>query len=1271
MSHVQYLHHLTHIHRLTRPIHFGTQAGSSIATHVGIIQSLPPPMAMAFWGPGFKNTLFAQGYMKRNGLLVIDDPLRPTTHSIITANINGRTTTIDNPQLNSINLLDIGPHLLPSPTTRSSPAALSTPATRDPSAPPRRLTIADTNRLNAAEALHIQYHHVSDAYLADAIRFGAITTIVTPLDIHENRAFRGPCPSCLNAKLKELPHPPSDRPKPQWPGQQLTLDVHQLEHKSAGGNTSSIRCLDALTNQFHVQGAKSKSNRDILAAIIYIIAIGYNKHGHVVETIFTDSEAVLRSLRAILGLMGITLILAVPLDHARLFERHNQTIVYRARATLSGLDYILPPKYEFQLIADVAHATNCVPNKQGDKLCPHQMVTGKPPLPILGTFGAVYIIASSVDQRKVIATNTKMLLKSVDKGVIGVCLGHDPLWPDGPQFLLANGQVVTRRIQSPALAIIPFGFTPKTRQYAPLPTHAPPAPAIPSPPVDDTPISSAPTSPAATTPPPTSNSVIQPGDSAIILKALENIRPTSSVPPDQPSRIRDFAHTRKPHVNPFDILKDTLDDDDESAAGSDDVEAAAAPQQAPDDTPPPPSPAPPIQPPIPPPVPPPIQPPIQPQPTRPPPGFTKQRNPQPPPSPHQTRSRRLLNLVGAVLCAVTLATSTATSMNAVQRKAHLKSATMSTARAHLRSVAPAGVNNRVSRSDPDFSDLDYELNPPFARPDEISLTAARTIVDSPTADPILRERLQTAIDHEMHKTGNKYNTFRPITASNPIERDAIRITSLMFIKFKRDGRITARLAGCGNQQPANSYGDISASTSDHITWKCTLAAYYAEAQYTNSVDRLIHKDFDVPGAFLNERLPRSATGGKQIIMRLPKNLPHPLAGQWVEVIGALYGLKQSNHLFEVGFAKTMASIGFYPPVAPDHPLSTPLDVSVYHRQDPTDPTSKVTVVMHVDDGQIFGTHQPYVDILKTTLEERYGPLTWNDVSTQHTGTQITRHHNGAVSLHMTDHIVKTLHKLGMDNVDGALTPSSPTLFHSTSTVPTDIKPYQRIVGDLIHISRDRLDITKEVQDSSRHSQSPTIQHLRQVVRILRYLKTYPATAATFFTKEGPILCGHVDTAFANQDDGTSTTGANISIGSQSAPFFSKSYPQDEPAIDPCTSEYYGLTPITRLLLRFRHYLAAIGFPQRNPTPIYVDNLPAIKLALAVGVPRKSRYIHARHHFIKYCIANHLICLVHRNTNIHSVDIHTKPHGPTSHHYLTALLMNSFSVPTTTTPHVVT
>ena len=72
----------------------------------------------------------------------------------------------------------------------------------------------------------------------------------------------------------------------------------------------------------------------------------------------------------------------------------------------------------------------------------------------------------------------------------------------------------------------------------------------------------------------------------------------------------------------------------------------------------------------------------------------------------------------------------------------------------------------------------------------------------------------------------------------------------MFIKFKRDRRVTARLAGCGDQQKSGSYSSTFASTSDHSTHTLITASYYAEAIKNKSLSTLIHADFDVPGAFL-------------------------------------------------------------------------------------------------------------------------------------------------------------------------------------------------------------------------------------------------------------------------------------------------------------------------------------------------------------------------------------------------------------------------------------
>ena len=51
-------------------------------------------------------------------------------------------------------------------------------------------------------------------------------------------------------------------------------------------------------------------------------------------------------------------------------------------------------------------------------------------------------------------------------------------------------------------------------------------------------------------------------------------------------------------------------------------------------------------------------------------------------------------------------------------------------------------------------------------------------------------------------------------------------------------------------------------------------------------------------------------------------------------------------------------------------------------------------------------------------------------------------------------------------------------------------------------------------------------------------------------------------------------------------------------------------------------------PQLSPTTIYVDNLPALLIAIASNIPTKSRYIHAEH-FIRQCIETD-DCIIHEN-----------------------------------------
>ena len=609
---------------------------------------------------------------------------------------------------------------------------------------------------------------------------------------------------------------------------------------------------------------------------------------------------------------------------------------------------------------------------------------------------------------------------------------------------------------------------------------------------------------------------------------------------------------------------------------------------------------------------------------------------------------------GAILSALIVLACTTAPQTAVARKAHLKQQAMAKAKLYLPTITPHGLTNTSASYD--FDSIDP--NPSEAQPDEMPVAEARRIASLPGACPLLLRKIDTAVEVEMTKTTTKYDTIRLISATNPMDKDAFKIHSLMFVKFKRDGRVTARLAACGNQQHPSSYSSTYASTSDHNTHTMIVAAYYAHAIATKTINTLVHSDFDINGAFLQNRLPRSATGGKQLAMKLPTSLPHPWAGRWVEVVGALYGLKQSNAIFEKDFAQVMASINFLPAHEPQHGITSAPDTSVYHHADPADPTKKCTVAMHVDDGQILSTSTALVTLLKTTLETRYGPLTWNDTSTQHTGTTMTRYPTGAIAFDMFKHITKTLHNLGMDTIPGALTPCSPDLFNApTDTTPADRLTYQRIVGALTYINRNRHDISKNVYALQTRNQNPTKTDAKKAVRTLQYLKSFPATPAIYYTTDGPILCAHADASHANQPNGSSTTCITLTIGSLSAPFLCKTFAQDDIALDPCAAEYYSLSPLCQLILRFRQLLAAIGFPQSAPTTVYVDNVPAIDLALANNMPKKSRYMLARHHFVRLCAFNSTIRFKQKNTNYHTPDLNTKPHGPTSHHFLTKLLMN--------------
>jgi hypothetical protein len=503
------------------------------------------------------------------------------------------------------------------------------------------------------------------------------------------------------------------------------------------------------------------------------------------------------------------------------------------------------------------------------------------------------------------------------------------------------------------------------------------------------------------------------------------------------------------------------------------------------------------------------------------------------------------------------------------------------------------------------------------------------------------DEVRLALVKELDKLFLTHRALRPI-AAHDIRSDAVRIYSsvLLKAKFFGDGtfdRITARLAAGGNTQPDHSYDETYAPTADESSTLCVFASFGAHAVQHSYAHTIMHSNFDVKGAFL--WVPR--TNATQIIMRLPSYIDHPLAGQDVEVLKSIYGLKDSNANFDTDLRKTIVSAGF----------RSTLDPCIYVRESP-DPDNPLVpfrciVSTHVDDGRAMYNHRPFYDSLISTLEERYGPLSKEDNTTSYTGTTFDAAPDGSFLLTQAGYIGRLLASTNLPDLAIRSTPSDADLFGDTSSTPLcKAKTYRQLVGSLIHLLRTRYDIQKEVVHLSSKMTLPTEGDMVKGIKVLQYLKGTPNLGPRYHTAEGAILYVYVDASYASHHDGRSQTGCSFHIGRFSAPFYVKAGKQTEcVSIGSMEAEYVALSQAGRKLLEFRYLLEDVGFPQHEPTVIYEDNMSAINLAVAPHITRKSRHIHTRHHFIRDLVAQKLAIVRHLPTADMLADFFTKPYGP--------------------------
>lgn len=1113
-------------------------------------------------------------------------------------------------------------------------------------------------RCDAAEDLHRALHHPSDAHMCAYLRSNP-SSGVTIRDVLLNRALRGPCVDCTSGKAVTY-RPSSTSPPATAPGQVLSFDLNLLKVPTPLGHTQALKVVDEHAGHMEIVSVKSKSLRDVFDAVMAVVSI-YNSYGHKVVLLHGDAENVNRALAPALGSVGIRLVTSTPGSHASRVERYIRTNFEKSTATLAGLSYILPAQYEFFLHRAVAAAMNQIPNSRSQPLSPEEVLTGhRSPIPI--PFGTCAMVLQHLDKRESLAKLEGVSSRSVPKAELGVCMGMDPLSRDG-LWLLANGKILPRARPSHFLPshFVPFDWKPKTYSpRVPLPTQAELRKLV-----------------FVTDPPPdVANTPVQ-GTSAIAGDHASTYRMISSSDPAPPlATIRplplpspsleatnSLATSTSPLLPPTTNTSDVLDADTSLASAVPilPVDSSYSPSVSR------------------------VSPtvitvlPAVPTQTL---AIPVPLSPLPPRVSTRLRVNRLGSYSnpdtgGAFFCAKAfVAASPAVSYAdtvrvgidgapqnqrpAVLRKAANHKDHMARVK-HFRATQspfPPGVTNRSCSIVP--------VPIPSVR-SEMPLRKALHVFPE--------EPLRAALTKEITKHYRTYCSLRSIKPEH-VDANAVFLDPQLLVKQKLNGDLSARLPLNGKRQPADTFGETYAGTSTAENRSFILSMGLAYAAANNKLSKSYMGKFDVPAAFLQEILHRSLTGGRQIITRMPHDLPPltywdgtpgPLPNELAEVLRTIYGMKQSNAVFTSGFIALMVSHGYE---------SCPSDPLTLFKRCPLDPTDFMHVNMHVDDGSYITTSLHLLCELKSFLTKRYGPdMAYTEHDSGICAVETSVNPDGSVLMHMTKYISDFLHYAGMDSLPAALTPSrvatDGSKFFSrgdSPLLPSDARTqFQRNNGSMIHTLPVRYDIRMEVSHLCSQNQAPTEDDRDKQIHLMRYLKSCVGLGPTFSADPlsypaGPLITASVDSSHAaHSADGRSHSGYTLTVGTDNAPFLSYSGAESSGiGLSPHDSEYMAFTRCTRQVMYYRQFAAELGYPQHSPTVILEDSRTAINLVTAPSVSRKSRHIQQKEHYCRYCYRLGEIDPQHCGTHDMVPDGLTKTLGPTEFSFFRHRLFRPFS-----------
>ncbi|GKV09714.1 hypothetical protein SLEP1_g21171 [Rubroshorea leprosula] len=179
----------------------------------------------------------------------------------------------------------------------------------------------------------------------------------------------------------------------------------------------------------------------------------------------------------------------------------------------------------------------------------------------------------------------------------------------------------------------------------------------------------------------------------------------------------------------------------------------------------------------------------------------------------------------------------------------------------------------------------------------------------------------------------------------------------------------------------------------------------------------------------------------------------------------------------------------------------------------------------------------------------------------------------------------------------ASTIATPLATKDTTTLrdmePVNAKEYRKIVGALQYLTITRTDICHAVNKVCQFIQNPTLAHLRQVKRILRYINGCVTTRR-------------------------STTGYCVFLGANCISWSSKKQPTV--ARSTAEAEYRALASATAEIVWITYILRDIGISLPSPPQLFSDNISALHMSINPVFHARTKHIELDYHFVREKVA---------------------------------------------------